>query len=114
MSLKRSFAICLALAFWLPTAAHAGAAQLRTQAPGYYRMMIGDFEVTALADGTVALPVDQLLTNTTSAKVKKALALSYLQAPVETSVNCYLINTGAKLLLIDAGAGNLLAPPSVA
>jgi len=37
-------------------------------APGYYRMMLGDFEITALSDGTVALPVNTLLTNTTPAK----------------------------------------------
>jgi hypothetical protein len=31
--------------------------------------MLGDFEVTALSDGTVKLPVKDLLTNTTPAKV---------------------------------------------
>ena len=42
----------------------AAAPQVKTQAPGYYRVMLGDFEVTALSDGTVQLPVDKLLTNT--------------------------------------------------
>ena len=32
--------------------AWAAAAQLRAQAPGFYRMMLGDFEITALLDGT--------------------------------------------------------------
>ncbi len=90
--------------------AHAEAPMLKTSAPGYYRMMLGDFEVTALSDGTVALPVDKLLTNTTPGKVSQALATSFLKAPVETSVNGYLINTGAKLVLVDTGAAGLFGP----
>jgi len=88
----------------------AEAPQLKTNAPGYYRMMLGAFEITALSDGTVALPIDQLLTNTTPEKVKQALAKVYLKPPVETSVNGFLINTGSKLVLVDAGAAGLFGP----
>jgi glyoxylase-like metal-dependent hydrolase (beta-lactamase superfamily II) len=94
----------------LTGAALAAAPQLKTQAPGYYRMMVGDFEVTALSDGTVALPVDTLLTNTTPAQVGKSLSRSFLKAPLETSVNGYLINTGSKLVLVDSGAAGLFGP----
>jgi glyoxylase-like metal-dependent hydrolase (beta-lactamase superfamily II) len=89
---------------------YAAAPMVKTSAPGYYRMMLGDFEVTALSDGTVNLPVDKLLTNTTPAKVNKALAKSFQSAPLETSVNGYLINTGSKLVLIDTGAAKLFGP----
>ena len=41
--------------------AHAAAPMVKTSAPGYFRMMLGDFEITALSDGTVNLPVDKLL-----------------------------------------------------
>ncbi len=51
-----------------------------------------------------------LLTNTTAAKVRSALAKAYLKDPVEASVNAYLINAGSKLVLIDAGAGALGTP----
>ena len=91
-------------------ATFAAAPIVKTQAPGYYRMMLGDFEVTALSDGTLGLPVSTLLTNTTPERVKKALARSSLKEPVETSVNGYLINTGTKLVLIDTGAGALFGP----
>ena len=77
--------------------------------PGYYRMMLGDFEVTALSDGTVGLPVDQLL-KAPKAEVTQALAKNHLSTPLETSVNGYLINTGAKLVLIDTGAAGLFGP----
>jgi glyoxylase-like metal-dependent hydrolase (beta-lactamase superfamily II) len=90
--------------------AHAAAPQVKTQAPGFYRVMLGDFEVTALSDGTVALPVDKLLTGTTAAKTQKTLALSFLKAPLDTSVNGYLVNTGTKLVLIDTGAAGLFGP----
>lgn len=90
--------------------AHAAAPQVRTQAPGYYRVMLGDFEVTALYDGSLELPVDKLFTNATPAKVDKALAHDFLSSPVETSVNAYLINTGSKLVLIDTGAAKLFGP----
>ena len=42
--------------------AWAAAAQLRTQAPGFYRMMLGDFEITALLDGTHPFPAAAVLT----------------------------------------------------
>ena len=99
--------ICLLLAAGIAAAA---APQVKGQAPGWYRMMVGDIEVTALSDGTVALPVDKLLTNTSPAKVQAALSRAYLKAPVETSVNGYLVNTGSKLVLIDAGAAGLFGP----
>lgn len=114
----RNIALASALAVGAVTAgglatvgvAHAAAPMAKTSAPGFYRMMLGDFEVTALSDGTVDLPVDKLLTNTTPAKVKSALAKSLLTVPLETSVNGYLINTGTKLVLIDTGAAKLFGP----
>lgn len=104
--------LMLALAAVLVTsgAAHAGAPMAKTQQPGWFRLKVGDFEVTALSDGTAELPMDQLLTNTTPDKVKKSLAAVGLTAPVETSFNAFLINTGTKLVLIDAGSGNLFGP----
>jgi glyoxylase-like metal-dependent hydrolase (beta-lactamase superfamily II) len=100
----------LAAALALAGPALAGAPMVKTQAPGYYRMMLGEFEVTALSDGTVALPVDKLLTGTTPQHVAQVLARHDLKVPVETSVNGYLINTGNKLVLIDTGAAGLFGP----
>ena len=42
--------------------AWAAAAQVRVQAPGFYRMMLGDFEITALLDGTHPFPAAEVLT----------------------------------------------------
>ena len=107
---RRHTLAAVAASCMLIGSAHAAAPQVKTQAPGYYRLMLGDFEVTALSDGTVALPVDKLLTNTTAEKSTKALARSFLKAPVDTSVNGYLVNTGTQLILIDTGAAGLFGP----
>ncbi len=106
----RSCAAAITFSMFVPAAVYAGAPQVKTQAPGYYRMMLGDFEITALSDGTVGLPVSKLLTNTTPARVQKALARAFVKEPLETSVNGYLVNTGSKLVLIDTGAAGLFGP----
>lgn len=87
----------------------AAAPLAATSAPGYFRLMLGDFEVTALSDGTVDLPVNQLLQQA-AGQTDKVLAKSFLASPLETSVTSYLINTGSKLILIDTGAGGLFGP----
>ena len=102
--------IALAPVASLVSVAHAAAPMAKTQAPGFYRMMLGDFEVTAISDGTVKLPMKDLLTNTTPARVDAALKRAAIAYPVETSVNAYLINTGSKLVLIDTGAAGLFGP----
>ncbi len=93
----------------LAGAVHAAAPMAKTQAPGFYRMALGDFEVTVLSDGTVDLPMDKLL-HQKSEKTAKALDHNFLKSPVETSVNAFLVNTGSKLVLIDTGAGGLFGP----
>jgi glyoxylase-like metal-dependent hydrolase (beta-lactamase superfamily II) len=88
----------------------ADAPMAKSAAPGYYRVMLGDFEVTALSDGILILPVEKLLTNTKPEKTLKALQKYHLSTPTTTSVNGYLINTGSKLVLIDTGAATLFGP----
>jgi glyoxylase-like metal-dependent hydrolase (beta-lactamase superfamily II) len=94
----------------LTTAALAGAPQLKTQAPGYYRMLLGDIEVTVLSDGTFPMDAGKILTNITPKQLDADLGRSFLKEPVETSVNAFLINTGSKLVLIDTGCGILFGP----
>ena len=100
----------LAAAFLHPLT-QAAAPMAKTNAPGFYRMMLGDFEVTALSDGTAQLPMPKLLVSPRPADVRQALDRNFLAGDtVETSVNGYLVNTGSKLVLIDTGAAGLFGP----
>jgi len=92
------------------THGHAAAPIQKAQAPGYYRMMLGDFEVTALSDGALALDMKKLLTNVKPERVDALFKRAYMTNPVTTSVNAYLVNTGSKLVMIDSGAGKLFGP----
>lgn len=105
MKQRRNAIAAAAIALCFGAVANASAPQQRTQAPGYYRMMLGDFEITALSDGTVRRLAHQFLINTTPEQVKAALQRSFLPERFEGSVNAFLINTGSKLVLIDTGAG---------
>jgi glyoxylase-like metal-dependent hydrolase (beta-lactamase superfamily II) len=105
--LKPVSAALLALA--CSATALAAGPQQGGQAPGWYRLKLGDFEVTALSDGTVDLPVDKLLQQP-APDTLRALQHAYLGVPLETSVNAYLVNTGAKLVLVDTGTAGLFGP----
>jgi len=106
--LTRLLPVALALGLSATTALAAGP-QLKGQAPGWYRMQLGDFEVTALSDGSINLPVDKLL-NQPPAKTLKTLHDAHLDVPLETSVNAFLVNTGSKIVLVDTGTAGLFGP----
>jgi glyoxylase-like metal-dependent hydrolase (beta-lactamase superfamily II) len=122
-SRKYATAIAALICVLMPAPAGAGAPQVRVQAPGYYRMMLGDFEVTALLDGTHPFPVSEVLmrpvpgagpkktfgklADVRPGEAEALLASADLKTPVEGSINAFLINTGTRLILIDSGAGSL-------
>jgi glyoxylase-like metal-dependent hydrolase (beta-lactamase superfamily II) len=88
-------------------AAQSPAPLVKTQAPGFYRMMLGSFEITALNDGVVAYPTSTL-TGATAEQIRIGQAEAGLGDPVEMSYNAFLVNTGTKLVLIDTGTGGKL------
>lgn len=93
----------------LTSQANGTESMAKLSSSGFYRLQLGEFEVTALSDGTVDLPMDKLLQQDAD-KTKAQLAGVFLATPTETSVNGYLINTGEKLVLVDTGAGSLFGP----
>src|SRR5262245_34694228 len=76
------------------------APQVRTQAPGFYRFMVGDIEVTALNDGVISYKTAELLPSLPAAEIR--------DDPFDMSYNAYLVNTGDRLVLIDTGTGGKL------
>lgn len=91
--------------------AHAAAAQQKTQVPGYYRMMIGQLEVTALYDGYIDLD-PKILKYTSAREVQSLLARMFVESTpgMQTAVNAYLVNTGSSLVLVDTGAAACFGP----
>jgi len=86
------------------------AAEWKAQLPGVYRYRLGDFQITALSDGTVPQDLHALLTRTTPSDVDGLLHRSFLKNPIEASINAFLIDTGSRLVLVDTGAGQLFGP----
>jgi glyoxylase-like metal-dependent hydrolase (beta-lactamase superfamily II) len=88
----------------------AGAAPALARAPFIgtaspnYRLKLGDFEVTALADGYVDLD-QNLFASADKTEAGKLLEASFRSgsAPIRTSVNAFVVNTGEQLILIDSG-----------
>jgi len=87
-----------------PNAAPAAAPQHHDQQPGFYRLKVGDLEVTALYDGTGVFDPHWLNgTKATMDGVVKALQEDpHTLDVVDTG---FLVNTGKQLILVDAGAG---------
>jgi glyoxylase-like metal-dependent hydrolase (beta-lactamase superfamily II) len=96
----------LVFACGLPARVAGEAPMQKTQAPGYYRMMLGEFEITAMFDGIVDLDAG-LLQDISEKEVRDLLARKLISDPhkIPAPTNCYLVNTGKKLVLVDAGGG---------
>jgi glyoxylase-like metal-dependent hydrolase (beta-lactamase superfamily II) len=105
-----ALACVLAITFLPSRPAESAAPQQPTQAPGYYRLKVGDIEVTALNDGSFMMPVGQVLKGISADALLAALTRAFLADPVELSDNGFLINTGTHLVLVDTGSGAFYGP----
>ncbi|WP_185267506.1 MBL fold metallo-hydrolase [Halopseudomonas xiamenensis] len=81
------------------------------QVPGYYRMNIGELEVTALYDGYVHFD-PAWLKGISKDNLQNLLNEMFINTEegIQTAVNGYLINTGSHLILVDAGAAECFGP----
>src|SRR6266849_2722872 len=87
-----------------PKSAMAATPQHHDQQPGFYRLKVGDLEVTALYDGTGVFDPHWLNgTRATMDSVVKALQEDLHMLDVVDMG--FLVNTGKQLILVDAGAG---------
>jgi len=71
----------------------------------FYRFKLGTIEITVVSDGTLAFPAEMLWGDW--AEDARGLLTSTFQppSPVGLQLNTILVNTGDKLVLIDAGCG---------
>ena len=89
----------------LPVQGRAAAPTAKAQGPGVYRYKLGDYQLTALYDGIWYVPIDdKFVRNASAAAVNEALAAGFLPPSVlPISFTALLVNTGARLVLIDTG-----------
>src|ERR1700676_4315587 len=94
----------LAIFVAVPNAALEAAPQHRDQVPGFYRLKVGDLEVTALYDGTGVF--DSHWLNGTKATMDGVVkALQEDPHMLDVVDGGFLVNTGKQRILVDAGAG---------
>ena len=87
-----------------PNAALDAAPQHRDQVPDFYRLKVGDLEVTVLFDGHTVFDARWL--NGTKATMDGVVkALHEDPRLLDVSDEGFLVNTGKQLILVDAGAG---------
>src|SRR5499427_2302683 len=100
-----------ALAPFAPPA-QAAAPLARRQAPSFYRCKVGEFEITVVNDGARAIPLPaQFVRNVGNEQVLAAAEAAYMpKGSIIAPFNPIVVNTGAKLVLIDTGYGPDIAP----
>ena len=80
------------------------------QMPGVHRLRVGDILVTAILDGYLDLDLG-LFPAADQDEAHALLEQQFLPAnPLRGAVNCYLVATGDRLILIDTGGGSLIGP----
>jgi glyoxylase-like metal-dependent hydrolase (beta-lactamase superfamily II) len=92
--------------------ATAAAPPAGKQAPGFYRVKVGDFEVTIISDGVLNAELKQsTVRNATLDQLNATLEESFLpKGQLANQFNPVLVNTGSKLVLLDAGNAAARSP----
>src|SRR6201991_2003930 len=103
-----------ALSQHAPPSAQAAVAPSGAQAPGFYRYKVGIYECTSINDGARTFPLpDKFVVNASKDEALAAADAAYMpKGMVTIPFNPQLINTGSKLILIDAGNGVANLEPS--
>lgn len=80
--------------------------KLNTQIAGWYRFKVGEFECTSIWDGYIHHAYDGLFPNGDQAELDR-LKIEYRlpEDHIPMDLNPVVVNTGDKLVLIDAGMG---------
>src|SRR6266545_494369 len=82
------------------------------QAPSFYRSKLGDFEITVVNAGARAIPLPPtFVRNVAIDQVLAVAEAAYMpKGSIVAPFNPIVVNTGAKLVLIDTGYGPGIAP----
>jgi len=113
-----SASVLPSFALWSGQSVRAATPAAGKQAASFYRYKVGDIEVTVLSDGIARVPVTEaFVLNVKPDEVNAALREAYMEPGVFIGpYNPIVLNTGAKLVLVDMGTGeaNYIASKGVA
>src|SRR5258708_13929237 len=73
--------------------------------PGFYRFKLGPKEITGVRDGTLGFQAETLWGDRAEDARDLLTSTFHTPRPVGLQINSVLVNTGNKLVLIDAGCG---------
>ncbi|MBX9926860.1 MAG: MBL fold metallo-hydrolase [Hyphomicrobiaceae bacterium] len=80
------------------------------QVAGVYRTKVAGFEVTAISDGYITLK-SELLSGPPKAELDALLTSGFLDPDkVTAGITTYVLNDGARTILVDAGAASAFGP----
>ena len=79
------------------------------QVPGIYRHRVGDAVVTAISDGGINFPL-AALQNIAPDEAQARLTAAGRTATHMTAINAFAVQTAARTVLIDTGAGPYMGP----
>jgi len=87
--------------------ASAAAPPAGTQASGFYRCKVGDYEITVVTDGSTTRPLeDNFIINQNKEAVNAALAAGFMEKDkVTIRYSPIVVNTGSRLIVVDTGTG---------
>jgi glyoxylase-like metal-dependent hydrolase (beta-lactamase superfamily II) len=80
-----------------------------TQPPGLHHKRIGDVVVTAINDGMFEGSF-AMLSNFPTAEAEALHQAAFRAIPPRLAINCFLIQTGGRLALVDSGFGGVIGP----
>ena len=105
-TLLRAGPVAVGAAVFAPTAPTlARAPQVVKEQPSFYRFKLGTIEITVVSDGTLASPAETLWGDRANDARGLLTSTFHTPRPVGLQINTVLVNTGDKLVLIDAGCG---------
>ena len=89
----------------------SGTVKPKFQVPGVQHTKVGDAVVTTILDGYIDV-LPEYWVNFSKEDLRQELSNNFLNPdlPLRISVNAYLINTGSRLIAIDAGADAFFGP----
>ncbi|MEM9635676.1 MAG: MBL fold metallo-hydrolase [Pseudomonadota bacterium] len=95
---------------FIPSPAQAAAPKAGEPLAGALRYKVGDFEVTALLDGYLDV-TPEVVVGYEEAEGQRLRDVALIEGnALRIPVNAYLVNTGERLVLVDAGTSDALGP----